>query len=180
VIDLEKELAIGETAHGFDDLLGVDGKRYALASFDDKRWLVVIFSCNGCPTVKANEDRMIAIQDKYAPQGVQLVAINSNNPYLSPSDAYAEMVKRAHEKGFNFPYLKDEDGRVALHYGALTTPHVFLLDPTRRLVYRGRIDETRDPARASYSDLENALQDLLSNAPVRVPETAPFGCAIVR
>ena len=140
----------------------------------------MIFSCNGCPTVKANEARMVELQTKYAKQGVQLIAINSNNSYLSPADTFDEMVKRAREKRFNFPYLKDEDGSVARAFGALTTPHVFLLDQERKLHYRGRIDETRDPARASYSDLENALQDLLANRTVQVPETKPFGCAIVK
>jgi peroxiredoxin len=178
MIELNAQLAIGEVAPEFADL-GVDGKLYSFTSFADKHFLVVIFSCNGCPTVKANERRMVEIQSRYTKQGVQLVAINSNNSSLSPADTYPEMIKRAREKGFNFPYLKDDDGSVARKYGALTTPHVFVLDRERRLCYRGRIDETRDPARASYSDLENALEDLLQDRPVRVPETKPFGCAIV-
>ncbi len=123
---------------------------------------------------------MIEIQESYEPDGVQLVAINSNNSYLSPADTFAEMVKRAKEKKFNFPYLKDEDGSVGRNYGAVSTPHVFVLDRERRLRYRGRIDDSRDPSRATYSDLENALRDLLAERPVRVQETKPFGCAIVR
>ncbi len=180
MIDISEQLKIGEKAPEFEGLLGVDGARYSLSSFSDKPFLTVIFSCNGCPTVKANEGRMIAIQNKSAPRGLRLVAINSNNPYLSPPDTYLEMVKRAEEKHFNFPYLKDEEGSVARKFGALTTPHVYLFDAERKLRYRGRIDETRDPARASYSDLENALGDLLAGKPVRVAETNPFGCAIVR
>ncbi|HZQ06387.1 MAG TPA: thioredoxin family protein [Anaerolineae bacterium] len=180
MIEISETLAIGQSAPKFAELLGIDGKRYSLSSFQDKPLLIIIFSCNGCPTVKANEDRMVALQDKYAAQGVQLVAINSNNSYISPADTYPEMVKRAEEKRFNFPYLKDEDGRVARLFGALTTPHVFVLDQDRRLRYQGRIDDSRDPARATYSDLENALGDLFANRPVRVAETKPFGCAIVR
>lgn len=180
MIDISEQLKIGEHAPEFESLLGVDGARYSLSSFEGQHFLILVFSCNGCPTVKANENRLVAIQNKYAARGVKLVAINSNNSYLSPADTYPQMVKRAEEKGFNFPYLKDEEGKVARQYGALTTPHVFLFDAERKLRYRGRIDETRDPARASYSDLENALRDLLAGNPVSVAETNPFGCAIVR
>ena len=104
----------------------------------------------------------------------------SAEKYASPPDTFAEMSRRAQDKRFNFPYLKDEDGSVADQFGAISTPHVFVLDFSRRLVYKGRIDDTRDPARASYSDLENALRDIFAGTPVRVSETAAFGCAIVR
>jgi len=123
---------------------------------------------------------MIAIQKTFAHQGVQLVAINSNNASLSPADTFPEMVQRAQEKRFNFPYLKDEDGSVADAFGAISTPHIFVLDSRRMLRYKGRIDDSRDPAKATYSDLEHALEDVLSQRAVRVPETKPFGCAIVR
>lgn len=173
-------LELGQRAPEFRDLLGVDGRRFALSSFDEAPLLVVVFSCNGCPTVKASEDRMIALQEAYAPLGVQIVAINSNNSYLSPADTYPEMVKRAQEKGFNFPYLKDDDGSVGRIYGAISTPHAFLFDRNRRLRYDGRIDDSRDPARVTVRDLQNAIDDLLAGRPPRVSETKPFGCAIVR
>jgi peroxiredoxin len=173
-------LAIGQRAPDFRNLPGVDGERYSLSSFADKPVLVLLFSCNSCPTVKAEEERMIALQEAYAHQGVQLVAINSNNAYLSPADAFPEMVQRAREKRFNFPYLKDHDGSLADAFGAISTPHIFLLDSVRILRYKGRIDDSRDPARATYSDLENALEDILAHRSVRVPETKPFGCTIVR
>jgi peroxiredoxin len=173
-------LAIGDTAVTFRELPAVDGRRYSLTSFAGHRMLIVAFICTGCPTVKANEERLIGLQEKYRWAGVQFVAINANNPYLSPSDTFAEMTRRAQDKRFNFPYLKDENGAVADQFGAVSTPHVFVLDASRRLVYKGRIDDTRDPARASYSDLENALRDVFAGEPVRVPETTPFGCAIVR
>jgi len=173
-------LVIGQKAPDFQNLPGADGGRYSLSSFADKPVLVLIFSCNGCPTVKAEEERMIAIQEAYAHQGVQLIAINSNNPYLSPADTFPEMVQRAQEKRFNFPYLKDEDGSVAEAFGAISTPHIFVLDSGRILRYTGRIDDSRDPARATYSDLEHALGDILAQRTVSVPETKPFGCAIVR
>ena len=173
-------LGLGQPAPEFRDLLGVDGRHLALSSFDDTPLLAIIFSCNGCPTVKATEDRMIALQAIFSPKGLQVVAINSNNSYLSPADTYPEMVKRAQEKGFNFPYLKDDDGSVGRAYGAISTPHAFLFDHARRLQYRGRIDDSRDPARVTVRDLQNAIDDLLAPRPVRVAETKPFGCAVVR
>jgi peroxiredoxin len=172
-------LTIGQKAPNFQEIPGTDGRRYQLASFDDTPVLVLVFTCNGCPTVKANEGRLIMLQEKYGPRGICLVAINSNNASLSPADTLAEMVVRAQEKRFNFPYLKDTDGSIAQAYGALSTPHAFVLDHERRLRYKGRIDDTRDPARATRSDLEQALGDMLADRAVQIPETQPFGCAIV-
>ena len=170
---------IGAGAPDFGNLLGVDGERYSLASFQDKKLLVLLFISNGCPTVKAYQDRMIKIQKDYGAKSVQLLALNSNNAYLSPADTYAEMVLQVKKKGFNFPYVKDEDGTVAKSYGALHTPEVFLMDEERRLCYRGRIDDSQNPDRVTISDLRNAIEDLLSNRPVGVTETTPFGCSIV-
>jgi len=173
-------LAMGQRAPDFQNLPGVDGGCYSLSSFADKPVLVLIFSCNGCSTVKAEEGRMIALQEEYAHKRVQLVAINSNNSSLSSANTFPEMVRRAKEKLFNFPCLKDEDRSVADSFGAISTPHIFVLDSRRILRYKGRIDDSRDPTKATYSDLEHALEDVLANRPVRVPETKPFGCAIIR
>jgi thiol-disulfide isomerase/thioredoxin len=170
---------IGSTAPPFDGLLGVDGERYSLDGFADKKLLAVVFSCNGCPTVRAAEDGLVALQEDYAGERVQLLAINSNNSYLSPSDTYEEMVTRAEAKGFNFPYVKDDDGSVAKRFGAARTPHVFLLDRERALRYQGRIADSRDPAKVTRRDLEAAVEDLLAERAVDVPETEPLGCAIV-
>ena len=160
-------------------LLGTDGKQYSFLTFDDKKLLVLIFSSNGCPTVKACEDRMMNIQRDYEAKRVQLLAINSNNEHLSPVDAYDEMVKRSNDKKFNFPYVKDLDRSVARSYGAICTPHVFVLDEDRMLRYRGRIDDSRDASRVTSTDLRNALDDLLVHGNLRVSETKPFGCSIV-
>ena len=170
---------IGAAAPDFGNLLGIDGERYSLSSFQDKRLLVLLFISNGCPTVKACQDRMIKVQKDYEVKNVQLLALNSNNSYLSPADTYAEMVLRHQEKGFNFPYVKDEVRTVAKAYGAVCTPHVFLLDEERRLRYKGRIDDSRNPDTVTISDLRNAIEDLLANRSVVVPETTPFGCSIV-
>jgi peroxiredoxin len=173
-------LTIGQLVRDFRSLPAVDGARYSLADFARHNVLVMVFISTGCPTVKANEDRLMALQDKYRNASVGFVAINANNPYLSPPDTFEEMARRADEKQFNFPYLKDTDGTVADQFGAVSTPHVFVLNASRHLVYKGRIDDKRDPSRATVSDLENALRDVFANEPVKVPETQPFGCAIVR
>jgi peroxiredoxin len=171
-------LPLGERAPEFHNLLGVDGKRYSLGSFASKPVLVVIFSCNHCPYVQAYEDRMVAIQGDYVGRGVQLVAINSNNSEAYPEDSYDKMVARAKEKGFNFPYVRDEDQVVANAFGAVCTPHVFAFDADRRLRYRGRIDDSRDPHSVKSPDLRNALEDLASGREVRIADTKPFGCSI--
>jgi peroxiredoxin len=170
-------LGLGAPAPDFD-LPGVDGKRYSLSSFKDKPVLVVVFSCNHCPYVVAYEDRMIAIQRDYAHRGVQLVAINSNDDKAYPADSFPEMVKRSRDKGFNFPYLRDEPQKVVEAYGGLCTPHVFVFDGGRALRYRGRIDDSKDPSKVTIHDLRNALDDLLIGRTVRVPDTKPFGCSI--
>ncbi len=174
VVTLELE----ESAPAFKELLGVDGKRYSLSSFAASPVLVVVFTCNHCPYVKAYEERMVAIQRAYADEGVQFVAINSNDDKAYPEDSYPEMVKRAKERNFNFPYLRDSDQVAVTDYGAVCTPHVFAFDRDRILRYRGRIDDSRDPAKVTAHDLRNALDDLVSGRPVGVPDTKPFGCSI--
>ena len=176
---MASSLELGDRAPDFHDLPGADGNQYSLSSFQDKRVLIVVFVGNGCPTVKAYEDRLAGIHKTYADRGVQLVAINSNNPYLSPPDTYAQVARRAKEKGFAFPYLKDEGGEVARRYGAVCTPHIFAFDEERRLRYRGRIDDSRSASRANTHDLAAAIADVLAGREVAMPETTPFGCAIV-
>jgi peroxiredoxin len=170
-------IGLGTPAPDFD-LPGVDGKRYSVASFKDKSVLVVIFSCNHCPYVKDYEARMVAIQRDYAAKGVQLVAINSNDDGAYPEDSFPEMVKRAKEKGFNFPYLRDAGQKVVETYGGICTPHVFAFDANRKLRYRGRIDDSRDPTKVASHDLRNALDDMLAGKAVQTPDTKPFGCSI--
>ncbi len=170
-------LELGSTAPDFD-LPGTDGGRYSLSSFADKPVLVVVFSCNHCPYVKAYEDRMVAIQKEYADKGVQFIAINSNDDKAYPEDSFDEMVKRAREKAFNFPYLRDEAQMVVDAYGAVCTPHVFAFDKGRKLRYRGRMDDSRDPSTVKSPDLRNALDDMTEGLNVRVPDTRPFGCSI--
>ena len=170
-------LPLGSLAPDFD-LEGVDGKKYSLQSFSRSAVLVIDFTCNHCPYSQAYEDRTIEIQRDYASKGVQLVAINSNDDKKVPEDSYPEMVKRARQKGFNFPYLRDADQKVVEAYGAVCTPHVFLFDSKRSLVYRGRIDDSRDPSKVKSPDLRNAIDDVIEGVRVRTPDTRPFGCSI--
>lgn len=171
-------LELGNDAPNFENLKATDGKLYSLDSFAKKPALVVIFSCNHCPYVQAYEDRMIGIQKDYGAKGVQLVAINSNDDKSYPEDSYPEMVKRAERKGFNFVYLRDPDQKAVDAFGAVCTPHVFAFDKDRKLRYRGRIDDSRDPNNVKSTDLRDALDDMLTGKQVRLPDTKPFGCSI--
>lgn len=171
-------LQIGDPGPPFEGLLGVDGARYGISSFADRRLLAVIFTSNRCPTVKAYEERLRILQDDYAPQGVQIVAINSNDPHLYPEESYDRMVEFARESSYNFPYLVDDRQRTGRAYGATRTFHVFVLDERRTLRYQGRFDDSRLPARVTSHDLRNALEDLLETRAVRVPLTRPFGCSL--
>jgi len=180
-----KPLAIGAPAPDFD-LPGVDNRNHRLADFADARVLVVVFTCNHCPTAQAYEDRLIDLAQRFAPQGVAFVAISPNDPlavrldelgYTDVGDSFEEMKIRVQNKPFPFPYLYDgQTQAVSKAYGALATPHVFLFDAQRRLRYQGRIDdnETGPPTR---KDLENAIEAVLAG---RVPEPATtrvFGCS---
>jgi peroxiredoxin len=171
-------IKVGSKAPAFD-LPGVDGRNYSLASFADKEAVVVIFSCNHCPYVVANEDRMMQIQSDYAARGVQLVAICSNNAATHPADSFENMKQRAAEKGFNFPYLRDESQEVARAYGASVTPEVFVVDKTGTVVYHGRIDDNAmEPAKVKRHDLREALDELLAGKPISVTNTEPVGCSV--
>ena len=169
---------IGQKAPSFKDLTGVDGKQYSLSTFDDKKIVILLFMANRCPTARVYTDRLKSIQNEFGPKSVQLVGVNSDNQYFFSTEAISKMMGVADERNFNFPYLKDEDQSVAKNYGALVTLHAFVLDNQRRLRYRGRIDDSRDPTKVTTSDLRNALDDLLENREVRTPETRPFACSI--
>jgi peroxiredoxin len=170
---------IGDPGPDFRDLSDTGGDRYSLSSFAGDPILVLVFMANGCPTVKGYGERLQQLQSDYEGKGVRLIGINSNNSALSPPDTLEAMEQRSREAGHNFPYLKDPDGRVARSYGATRTPHVFVLDTSRRLRYRGRIDDSRLPHTVTTRDLQKALDDLVAERPVRVPETEPFGCSII-
>ncbi|NIP23066.1 MAG: redoxin domain-containing protein [Phycisphaerae bacterium] len=182
-----KTLEIGAKAPDFN-LPGVDGKYYKLASFNKADFLVVIFTCNHCPTAQAYEERMKKIAANYKNKGVAVVAISPNDPkavrldelgYSDLSDSLEEMKIRAKDKKFNFPYLYDGDlQKVSRAYGPVTTPHVFIFDKERKLQYVGRIDDSEKPKRVKSRDTRNAIEALLSGKEVPVKKTRTFGCSI--
>ncbi|MBI4361796.1 MAG: thioredoxin family protein, partial [Euryarchaeota archaeon] len=159
----------GDPAPPFD-LPGVDGRNHTLDGFQGAPLLVVIFSCNHCPYVQAWEQRIIDIQRDYQPRGVRLVAINSNETLGHPTDDFPHMVQRAREKGYNFPYLRDDTQQVARAYGAQVTPQVYVFDAQRRLRYQGRVDDNhKNPRRVKSRDLRDALDALLAGKPAPQP-----------
>ncbi len=171
-------LEIGAKAPDFN-LKGVDGKMHSLADYADKKALVVIASCNHCPTVIEYEDRMVEIQRDYASEAVLLIAINGNETDGHPTDSFDHMVQRAKDKGFEFPYLRDDTQDTLRAYGAVRTPEVFLLGPDRTLLYHGRIDDNAaNPAAVKRHDLREALDEVLAGKPVSVPNTVPVGCTV--
>jgi thiol-disulfide isomerase/thioredoxin len=180
-------LAIGSAAPDFD-LPGVDGKNRKLADFGDAKVLVVVFTCNHCPTAQAYEDRLIRLHDDYVGKGVAVVAINPNDSlavrldelgYSDLGDTLEEMKVRAEQKKFPFPYL--DDGRtqaVARAYGAVATPHVFVFDGDRKLRYQGRVDDSETkPDRVKRHDARNAIDALLAGKAPPVEKTNVFGCS---
>jgi peroxiredoxin len=171
-------LKIGSSAPDFN-LIGVDGKKYSLSSFKDKKVLIVIFSCNHCPYVKAYEGRIKSIQQDYLDKGVNVVAINSNEDVGYPEDSFDEMKKRAKAENFNFPYLRDEDQSVARVYDATHTPEIFLFDKNRKLAFHGKIDDNwQEPNKVQNKYLRNALDELIDGKEISVPETFTIGCTI--
>jgi predicted metal-binding membrane protein/peroxiredoxin len=171
-------LPIGAKAPDFEGLLGVDGKAYSLASFRDADVVVLAFISNRCPTAQAYTERMNALQAEYGPRGVQLVAINSNDPSLYSAESYQRMAGHARANRFTFPYLHDVGQVVARAFGPTCTFHIFVLDRGRRLRYEGRFDDARVPKNVTTTDLANAVDDLLAGRDVSVARTPAFGCSL--
>ena len=180
-IDLASDrttLAIGAGGPAFDGLLGTDGLRHGFSCVAERGTLVLVFSSNRCPTAKAYATRLNEVQREYGPVGVQLIAINSNDPHLYPDERFERMVERATEDAYAFPYVVDEGQVVARAYGATCTFHVFVLDGDRRLRYEGRFDDSRIEANVTTHDLRNALDDIVAGREVRLARTRPFGCSL--
>lgn len=172
-------MATGTPVPNFKNLPGIDGKRYGLSDFSEAPTLVVVFSCNHCPYVQAYEDRIIALQKEFLSQGVRFVVINSNDASEYPDDSFDNMVKRASEKKFNFPFLSDEDQSVARSFGATHTPHLFVFDAERKLAYTGKIDDNwQEPEKVQRQFLREALVALVQNKKPPQAETFAIGCSI--
>ena len=186
--NIHPTLAIGAAAPAFS-LKGTDGKMYTLASFKNSAVLVIVFTCNHCPTAQAYEDRLIQLKKDYGNRGVAVVAIMPNDPasitlneldYSDMSDSYAEMKIRAAQKHFNFPYLYDGSTQaVSIAYGPAATPHIFIFDKERKLRYQGRIDDMEKPSKTPTSfDARVAIDALLGNKEITNPVSKVFGCSV--
>ncbi|MFM2291152.1 MAG: hypothetical protein RIS29_965 [Bacteroidota bacterium] len=171
----------GDVATDFK-LKNVDGKMVSLADYKKAKGFIVIFTCNHCPFAKAYEERIVALDKKYAPKGYPVIAINPNDPALYAEDSYDNMKVRAKEKGFTFPYLFDEGQTIFPQYGATKTPHVFILqkEGAKNMVrYIGAIDNNyANPADVTEKFAEKALDELLAGKPVSQPTTVAIGCGI--
>jgi thiol-disulfide isomerase/thioredoxin len=180
-----KTLEIGSQAPDFR-LKGVDDKTYSLADFASSKVLVVVFSCNHCPTAQAYQDRLIDIYNKYTSKGVALVVISSNSSkslnlweqgWSDLGDTFEEMKIRAKDKGFKFPYLYDgDDQKTAIAYGPMATPHAYVFDKNRKLQYVGCIDESMENGKGEI--LQNAIDAVLEGRKIEKPVTKVFGCSI--
>lgn len=172
------KLKIGDKAPDFR-LPGVDGKAYSLNDLRAKKILVVVFMCNHCPYVQAYIDRIKLVQSDYGLKGVQIVGINSNDEVNYPDDSFDKMIEMSKVKKLNFPYLRDEDQKVASAYGAQCTPECFIFDAERKLRYHGRIDDNyRDENAVKTYDLRNAINALIHDHKVLIELTPAVGCSI--
>jgi peroxiredoxin len=170
-------LEIGEQAPDFS-LPATDGNTYQLSDFDADT-LVVFFTCNHCPYVTGSDEVTRQTAEKYIPQGVVFVGINSNSVNTHPTDSFDHMVARMEEHQFPWLYLYDESQEVALAYGALRTPHFYVFDADRKLVYTGRgVDNPRDTSKMTVNDLDNALAEHVAGKAVSTPLTNPIGCNV--
>ena len=171
-------LQISDRAPDFR-LPATDGKSYALDDFAGDAVLVVFFTCNHCPYVTGSDESTRRTAEKFAPRGVRFVAINSNSANTYAEDDFPHMVERMREHKFPWLYLHDESQSVARTYGALRTPHFYVFDRERRLIFTGRaVDSPRQADKAKTHDLERALEEHLAGQPVSVPITNPIGCNV--
>jgi peroxiredoxin len=160
------------------DLPGTDDKNHSLAEFDAEV-LVVVVSCNHCPYVVAYESRLVALANAFQPRGAAFVAVNANDATRYPDDGMQPMKARARERGFPFPYLRDDAQGFVRALGARFTPEVYVFDRARALRYHGRIDDNhRDESRVTSHDLRSALEALLAGRQPEVAETTAFGCSV--
>ena len=168
----------GDKAPDFT-LPATDGNTYSLADFADAKVLVIFFTCNHCPYVIGSDESTRQTVETFAPQGVRFVGINSNSRTTYAEDSFEHMVRRMKEKNFPWLYLHDESQDVARAYGALRTPHFFVFDSDRTLVYTGRaVDKPNEAENSTVNDLENALEELTSGKPITTPLTNPIGCNV--
>ena len=171
-------MEIGSKAIDFN-LPATDGKIYSLDSFNDSKYLVIFFTCNHCPYVTGSDEITRATAERFKPKGVEFVGINANSKNTYEADDFPHMVERMKEYNFPWKYLYDESQDIAFAYGALRTPHFYVFDENRKLVYTGRgVDNPRDVSKVTVNNLENALEELTSGKSITIPVTNPIGCNV--
>jgi len=171
-------LQLGEKAPDFK-LPATDGRTYSLDDFKTARVLVVFFTCNHCPFVIGSDEVTRATALRFKDKGVAFIGINSNSENTHPEDGFDTMVKRMEEHKFPWVYVRDKSQDVARAYGGLRTPHFFVFNHERKLVYTGRgVDNPRNTAEMTTNDLERALEEVVAGKPVSVPMTNPIGCNV--
>lgn len=179
--NLEEGYKIGDIAEDFS-LKNIDGKMVSLSDYKDAKGFIITFTCNTCPYAVMYEDRIIALNNKYASKGYPVVAIMPNNTDVKPGDSFDAMKQRAQEKGFTFPYLIDEQQNVYPKFGATKTPHIFILQKTKKgnvVKYIGTIDDNyKDASAVNTKYVEDAVDALLKGKEVQVTETRAIGCSI--
>lgn len=172
---------VGDKAIDFK-LKNIDSKQISLADYKDAKGFIVVFTCNHCPFAVAYEDRVNALNQKYASQGYPVIAINPNDAAAYPDDNFDNMIVRAKEKNFTFPYLQDESQKIALTYGATKTPHVYVLQKSNAdliVKYIGAIDDnSKDASAVKEKYVEGAVDQLLKGKAVTVTSTKAIGCGI--
>jgi peroxiredoxin len=171
-------LQIGEKAPDFK-VQATDGKTYSLTDFAQAKALVVFFTCNHCPYVLGSDEVTRATVERFKNKGVAFIGINSNSEITHPEDDFAHMVERMKTHHFPWAYARDKSQQVAKAYGALRTPHFYVFDKDRKLVYTGRgVDNPRNTAEMTVNDLDRALEELVAGKPVSKPLTNPIGCNV--
>jgi len=171
-------LSLGSEAPDFS-LRATDGNTYSLKDFADVKVLVIFFTCNHCPYVIGSDEVTRQTVENFEPKGVKFIGINSNSPNTYEEDSFENMVKRIKQYNFSWLYLYDDTQDIARAYGALKTPHFFVFNEDRKLVYTGRgVDNPRESSKITVNDLENALEELLGGKEITNPITNPIGCNV--
>ena len=171
-------LPIGASAPDFY-LPSTDGNCYTLADFAEASALVVFFTCNHCPYVTGSNEVTRRTAEKFMSQGVRFVGINSNTILVAAGDSFKQMITLMERERFPWIYLRDESQAAAVAYGALRTPHFYVFDGERKLVYTGcGVDSPMDSSKITTNDLENALTELVAREPITTPLTNPLGCNV--
>ena len=171
---------VGDKAMDFK-LKNIDGKMVSMADMKEAKGYIIVFTCNHCPFSKAYEERIIALDKKYRPLGYPVIAINPNDPKQYEEDNFANMIKRAKEKGFSFPYLVDETQEVTKTYGATKTPHIYIVNRAKgnTIEYIGAIDDNSDDASAVKEKyVESAMTNIMNGQSANPNSTKAIGCGI--